>query len=222
MGAPIWHPSPNFGPRRNDARPDLIVLHYTAMASATDARDWLCNPASQVSAHYLIAGDGLTWQMVAEPDRAWHAGAGHWDGHDDVNSRSIGIELSNTGFHPFSNPQMTVLEQLLGQIMARWAIPAAGVIGHSDMAPGRKIDPGPRFDWPRLARQKLARAAPAASFLRNAHTPDIGEFHALARHAGYTAPADTEILLQAIRARWAPWRRGPLCDADLTLVASLA
>ena len=153
---PIWHPSPNFGDRRDGLLPTLVVIHYTAMDSAEAALTRLCDPVAEVSAHYLIGADGTVWQMVDEAARAWHAGAGDWLGQGDVNSRSIGIELDNRGDHPFSNPQMTVLETLLAEIMTRWHIPPDGVIGHSDSAPGRKFDPGPRFDWARLARQGLA------------------------------------------------------------------
>lgn len=152
----IWVPSPNFGPRRDGLKPTLIVLHYTAMTSARAALERLCDPAAEVSAHYLIGPDGTLWQLVRECDRAWHAGAGAWRGQSDINSRSIGIELDNRGDHPFGEPQMAALEALLESVMARWEIPAAGVIGHSDMAPGRKVDPGPRFDWARLERQGLA------------------------------------------------------------------
>ncbi len=158
--APIWHPSPNFGARRDGVLPELIVIHYTAMESAEAALDRLCDPAAEVSAHFLIGNDGRLWQMVGEPWRAWHAGAGEWQGREDVNSRSIGIELDNRGTHPFSEPQMAVLEGLLADIMARWGIRPEGVIGHSDSAPGRKFDPGPRFDWARLVRQGLAAHRP--------------------------------------------------------------
>lgn len=149
-------PSPNHGDRRDGARPELIVIHYTGMTSCAEARDRLCDPAAEVSAHWIIAEDGRVEQLVDETRRAWHAGAGSWRGQGDVNSRSIGIELANPGDRPFPEPQMAALEMLLGRIMARWSIGAEGVIGHSDMAPGRKIDPGPRFDWQRLARQGLA------------------------------------------------------------------
>ena len=152
----IRHPSPNFGPRRAGLRPELVVLHFTEMRSAEAALERLCDPAAEVSAHYLIGRDGRLWQLVDEPLRAWHAGAGSWQGREDVNSRSIGIELDNDGQSPFSAPMMARLEALLPGILARWSIPRAGVIAHSDMAPERKIDPGPRFDWRRLARQNLA------------------------------------------------------------------
>ena len=150
--------SPNFGPRRDGLRPELVVLHYTAMATAEAALDRLCDPASEVSAHYLIAEDGRAFALVDEEQRAWHAGAGSWAGRGDVNSRSIGIELANAGplagLPPFPEPQMAALERLLDGILARWSIAPAGVIAHSDMAPGRKADPGPeaRLAPPRTRR----------------------------------------------------------------------
>lgn len=152
----VQHPSGNFGTRKDGAVPSLIVLHYTAMHSAQDALAVLCNPDTEVSAHYLIDRQGCVFQMVQEADRAWHAGAGAWGEIRDVNSHSIGIELCNDGFSPFAAPLMDALEVLLREIMARWTIPPVGVIGHSDCAPGRKIDPGARFDWRRLERAGLA------------------------------------------------------------------
>ncbi len=149
-------PSPNHGERRGGAQPDLIVLHYTAMATCAEARARLCDPAEEVSAHWLISETGAAEQLVDEARRAWHAGAGEWAGIGDVNSHSIGIELANTGFHPFPEPQMAALEALLTAIMARWHIPAHRVIAHSDMAPTRKGDPGRHFDWRRLARTGLS------------------------------------------------------------------
>lgn len=188
------------------------------MQGARAALERLCDPAAEVSAHYLIGADGTVWQMVREADRAWHAGAGSWRGCDDLNSRSIGIELDNLGTHPFSEPQMAALEALLAGIMARWGIGPAGVIGHSDMAPGRKCDPGPRFDWARLARQGLALA----------HHPGQGgsaepdRFRALARRAGYPGDAAPEDLLSALRHRLRPWGRGPLSPADMDALAGFA
>ena len=207
----IWHASPNFGPRRDGLVATLIVLHYTAMDSAKAALARLCDPDVEVSAHYLIGADGTIWQMVHEDMRAWHAGAGQWAGQDDINSRSIGIELDNRGDHPFGDPQMRALEAVLPEIMARWAIGPAAVIGHSDMAPGRKCDPGPRFDWARLAQQGLARGAG-----RDApQAPDMERFCALANDAGFTAHVSDEALLDAVRLRFRPWGQGPLSGADL-------
>ncbi|WP_348540268.1 N-acetylmuramoyl-L-alanine amidase [Ruegeria sp. R14_0] len=209
---PIWHPSPNFGPRRDGLKPSLIVLHYTAMNNAQEALERLCDPVHEVSAHYLIGGDGTLWQMVREEDRAWHAGAGEWHGQNDINSRSIGIELDNTGQHPFSDLQMQRLEQLLRQIMRRWTIQPNGVIGHSDMAPGRKFDPGPKFDWLRLERNALA--APRGQGDSPQTAVQI-QFRTLAQAAGFSADVDDETLLSAVRLRYRPWGKGPLQHADL-------
>ena len=215
--APDRYLSPNHGPRRNGLRPSLIVLHYTAMDSAEAACARLCDPAAEVSAHYLITGKGETVPLVLEDQRAWHAGAGEWQGQDDINSRSIGIELDNRGNHPFSEPQMVTLETLLRGIMERWSIPPEGVIGHSDMAPGRKIDPGPRFDWPRLARQNLAGKGSRYAEKNRGSVPPPAAFIAAAHAAGYTATDDIDLLLHSTRLRYAPWRKGPLCAADMTL-----
>jgi N-acetylmuramoyl-L-alanine amidase len=194
-------------------KPHLVVLHYTAMDTAEAALDRLCDPASEVSAHYLIAGDGTLYLMVPEDRRAWHAGAGEWAGQDDINSRSIGVELDNRGDHPFSEPLMAALEDLLAGIMARWNIGPEGVIGHSDMAPGRKGDPGPHFDWARLALRGLAVAGGRDPGPRNPH-PD--SFRKLAARVGYTAEVDDRTLLAAVRLRFRPHARGPLSAEDYT------
>nr|WP_240778604.1 N-acetylmuramoyl-L-alanine amidase [Salipiger aestuarii] len=193
----------------------MVVLHYTAMASAEGARDWLCNPDSEVSAHYVIDRDGTCWQLVREDMRAWHAGRGTWGGVCDVNSRSIGIEMVNTGDEPFPDRQIDALESLLTGILARWRIPAHRVIGHSDMAIGRKIDPGPLFDWNRLARRGLAIAP----------RPDAepGDFHADLRRFGYEFSDDQHApLLAAFRARFRPQAQGPLGPEDAALARCLA
>lgn len=209
-------PSPNHGPRRDGLRPELIVLHFTAMQSFVAARDRLCDRAAEVSAHYLICRTGRILRLVPEARRAWHAGAGAWAGRDDVNSRSIGIELDNAGTHPFSEPQMAALEALLPGIMARHGISAAGVIGHSDLAPGRKVDPGPRFDWPRLARHGLALPTPPKP-IAAAEGALEPAFRSAAAAAGYDPEVPLETLLATTRLRHAPARRGPLCAADLAL-----
>jgi N-acetylmuramoyl-L-alanine amidase len=147
-------PSPNFDVRPGDV--DVLILHYTGMRTAKDALDRLCDPAAKVSAHYLIDEAGGVTRMVAEEKRAWHAGISSWRGRSDINSASIGIELVNPGhefgYRPFPEAQMAVLEQLAKGILARHPIPARHVIGHSDVAPLRKQDPGELFDWARLAR----------------------------------------------------------------------
>ncbi|SPF78359.1 N-acetylmuramoyl-L-alanine amidase [Pseudoprimorskyibacter insulae] len=198
----------------------MVVIHYTAMKSAEAARDWLCNPEAQVSAHYVIAEDGRIWQLVDEAARAWHAGAGQWGSCTDVNSRSIGIELSNLGTHPFAEPQMAALESLLKGILARWTIPPERVIGHSDMAPGRKIDPGPRFDWQRLARQGLAVWPDALHSL--AHSATDSPLEAALAAIGYTCDVPLDTRLSAFRSRFNRAATGPATQADLAIAQSLA
>ena len=148
--------SPNHGPRKGVAAPNMIVVHYTNMSSAALALARLCNPAAEVSAHYLIDESGGTFRLVSEMRRAWHAGVAAWGPVEDVNSHSIGIELANpgpeAGLPPFPEAQIEALERLLFAIRLRWAIPPARVLGHSDVAVGRKIDPGEKFPWARLAR----------------------------------------------------------------------
>lgn len=201
--------SPNHGARRGGVAPDLIVIHYTAMATCRAALDRLCDPVAEVSAHWLVPERGDAIALVHEDRRAWHAGAGEWRGEGDVNSRSIGIELANDGTSPFPEPQMAALETLLREIMNRWAIPPQGVIGHSDMTPGRKTDPGPRFDWHRLARQGLSVwPVPAPP----------GDFRADCTAFGFP---DTPHLLDSFRLRFRPWAHGPLDDTDRALAAGL-
>jgi len=195
--------------------PDIVVLHYTAMISFAAARDRLCDPASEVSAHYLIDAAGEVLALVPEDLRAWHAGAGAWGGVMDVNSRSVGIELCNTGLHPFPAPQMAALARLLRGLMGRWRIPPARVIAHSDMAPGRKADPGPRFDWRALALQGLAVWPDASA------PGQTGDFGADARRFGYPC-VDAALLLAAFRLRFRPWAQGPLDATDAALAADLA
>jgi len=155
---PSEHPSPNHDDRRG-RRPDLVVLHYTGMPSAAAALERLCDRAAEVSAHYLIEEDGRLWRLVAEERRAWHAGRARWGGDSDVNARSLGIELVNPGhewgYRPFPARQIETLCRLLGDLRCRYAIPPAGVVGHSDVAPLRKQDPGERFPWALLAARGL-------------------------------------------------------------------
>ncbi|MFN3971466.1 MAG: N-acetylmuramoyl-L-alanine amidase [Gemmobacter sp.] len=204
-------PSPNCGPRRGGVRPSLVVIHFTAMKSAEAARARLCDPAAEVSAHWLIDGAGIVEALVPEALRAWHAGAGAWGAARDVNSASIGIELANDGKSPFPARQMAALEALLAGVMGRWGIGPAGVIGHSDMAPARKVDPGPRFDWKRLARGGLS-VWPEAG--------EPGDFRADCRGFGYPDVAD-DLLLRAFRLRFRPWGAGGLDDADRAVAAGL-
>ena len=211
----LWRPSPNVGPRKGGAVPRLIVLHYTAMASAEAALERLCDPVWEVSAHYLIGRDGRLWQMVRERDRAWHAGAGAWGAVGDVNSSSIGIEIDNPGDVPFAEAAMALLETLLPDVMARWGIGPGAVIGHADCAPARKADPGPRFDWRRLARQGLAL------WPEPVDDPG-GDMAPLLARAGYTAAAPVAAKLAAFRARFRPGATGSADATDRALLAALA
>lgn len=143
-----WVPSPNHDVRR----PTLIVVHFTQQDSVGESLRTLStgNSHGPVSSHYLVGKDGSLYQLVADEHRAWHAGAGSWAGMSDVNSFSIGIELDNNGAEPFSEPLIDTLLVLLEDLATRWNIPREAVIGHSDLAPTRKVDPGPLFPWKRL------------------------------------------------------------------------
>ena len=147
--------SPNFGPRAGVSRPDMIVLHYTGMTTGAAAEAWLCTPESQVSSHYLVHEDGRVVQMVRESDRAWHAGKSFWRGVIDVNSHSVGIEIVNPGhefgYRGFPGRQIAAVIELCKGIVVRHGVLPQCVLAHSDVAPGRKVDPGERFPWRKLA-----------------------------------------------------------------------
>ncbi len=226
--------SPNQGPRRDGRRPSLVILHYTGMARFEDALARLRDPEAGVSAHYLIRADGAIWGLAPEDRRAWHAGVSRWRGETDVNSASIGVELDHPGppadprdTPPFPEPQMAALERLLAAATRRWGIEPDGVLGHSDVAPGRKIDPGERFDWGRLARLGLARAAPARSAA--ATSPPRGgdaaqRFAQAVQAIGY-GPWPAADLLDAFRRRWRPGAAlagGGPSAADAALAEALA
>jgi len=148
--------SPNHGPRAADKPVDILVLHYTGMPSAEGALSWLCDPRSEVSAHYFVFEDGRVVQLVDEGRRAWHAGVSYWAGETDINSRSIGIEIANAGpdsaAPDFPAAQIDALVDLCQGILRRHPIPPERVLGHSDVAPDRKRDPGEHFPWGCLAR----------------------------------------------------------------------
>ena len=207
-------PSPNHGTRRGGAVPSLIVLHYTALPDLAIARAWLCDPAREVSAHWLLAEDGTAEALVEESHRAWHAGAGGWRGLTDVNSASIGIEMQNPGNRPYPDRQMAGLERLLTAIMHRWSIPPENVIAHSDLAPTRKRDPGPRFDWRRLALQGLSI------------WPDLPGDPTAPLEPSLTAigypEAPLEARLAAFRLRFRPFAQGPEAPEDRAVADAVA
>jgi len=146
-----FRPSPNIEPRKDGIRPDILLMHYTEMESAAKACDWLCDPRSKVSCHYLVDETGEIVQMVDEAMRAWHAGQSSWRGESDINSRSIGIEIQNPGlrygYRAFPDVQMRTVIALSKDIVARNGIRPERVLAHSDVAPGRKVDPGELFNW---------------------------------------------------------------------------
>ena len=165
--------SPNHGPRPSNMPVDMLVLHYTGMAEGGSALDWLCRPESQVSAHYLVEENGEVCQLVAEDRRAWHAGVAAWRGQSDVNGCSIGIEIVNPGheygYRAFPTAQIEAVTALCQEIMARHPIVPRNVVGHSDVAPRRKLDPGELFPWQDLSAAGIGlwpvpAAVPAGGF----------------------------------------------------------
>ena len=181
----IWNPSPNFGERTLPIT--MLVLHYTGMKSGPAAIEWLANPESGVSAHYVVAEDGQVVHMVHEEYRAHHAGKSTWGDIIDVNSASIGIEIVNPGhewgYRPFPEEQMDATCLLVAEIIKTYSIEPRNVVGHSDVAPARKQDPGELFDWPRLARLGLAISRPKRKLTDPLWT-DAAFLMALARY-GY-------------------------------------
>jgi len=175
-------PSPNFDKR--DQPVSMVVLHYTGMADAASAIARLRDPEARVSAHYVLAEDGRILRLVAEDMRAWHAGQSYWRGRHGVNGCSLGIEIVNPGhefgYRPFPERQMAALIPLLAGMVGRHRIPPANVVGHSDVAPARKQDPGELFDWARLARHGLAVARPTRGLV-DPHWTDSGFLLALER-----------------------------------------
>ncbi len=205
--------SPNHGSRGPAPRIDMLVLHYTGMQSAAAALDRLCDPAARVSAHYLVEEDGAVWRLVTEDRRAFHAGVSCWQGGRDLNSVSIGVEIVNPGhewgYRPFPQVQMRTVERLASDILSRYPIPPDRVVGHSDIAPERKTDPGELFDWRALARLGIGlwpEPGPAAS------CPDLDYERASDDLAaiGYCLAAETAALA-AFQRRFRPAR----CDGAL-------
>ena len=207
MDRVIDRPSPNHGPR--GAAIDMLVLHYTGMRSAAAALDRLRDPAARVSAHYLIDEDGAVSRLVDEARRAWHAGVARWRGRADINDRSIGIELVNPGheygYRRFPEPQMAALIALSRKVVARHAMPARNVVGHGDIAPGRKSDPGELFDWRRLAEAGIG-------LWPDPRAGDIDAIPAMLRDYGYDTEADGALI--AFQRHFRPARIDGTGDRD--------
>lgn len=243
-----WRASPNFGPRRGGRAIDAIVLHYTGMASGPAAEDWLCDPASGVSAHYLVHEDGRTVQMVREGMRAWHAGEGAWRGERDMNSASVGVEIVNAGHRdwpaegdgagerakgdvlapldPFPDAQLAALVRLCRGVMARHGVPPERVLGHSDLAPARKRDPGEAFPWPLLAAAGIGRTVEPAPvgggrfMARGDAGEPVAALQAMLAMLGFeceptgTFDEATETVVRAFQRHWRPARVDGVADAS--------
>ncbi|MDE2596367.1 MAG: N-acetylmuramoyl-L-alanine amidase [Sphingomonadales bacterium] len=194
----------------------MVVLHYTGMESADAALARMCDPAAEVSAHYMIDEDGTVTRLVEERHRAWHAGRSFWRGVTDVNSASIGIELVNPGhefgYRPFPDAQMEALLPLLADIMHRHDIPRANVVGHSDIAPARKQDPGELFDWDMLADYHLALPTPRPRM--KLIYDDPGAFLLALERYGYDI-TDGRAAIAAFQRRWRPRRIDGEFDGEI-------
>lgn len=227
--------SPNFGPRLDVSRPDMIVLHYTGMKTGEGAEAWLCAPESQVSSHYLVHEDGRIVQMVRESDRAWHAGKSFWRGVTDVNSHSVGVEIVNPGYEfgyrGFPASQIVSVIELCRGIIARHGIRPQDVLAHSDIAPGRKVDPGEKFPWRKLAEAGIGhfvapvRAGGNPVLALGDSGPAVEELQSMLSLYGYgidiTGVFDqpTAVLVSAFQRHFRPRRVDGL--ADRSTVATL-
>jgi N-acetylmuramoyl-L-alanine amidase len=235
----IDHPSPNHD-SRGAAPVDMLVLHYTGMESGEAALARMCDPQAKVSAHYMIEEDGRIFRLVPEDRRAWHAGVSFWRGNRDINARSIGIELVNPGhefgYRDFPKAQIAALIDLARGILDRHPIPARNVVGHSDVAPARKTDPGERFPWITLAQARIglwpAPVRPAAT-AESFDPSDVSGAIAIAqeqlRHYGYgldvTGALDeqTAQVLVAFQRHFRPARIDGLLDAEtMALIKAVA
>ncbi len=220
--------SPNHGARAAGAAVDILLLHYTGMPDADEALAWLCNPKSQVSCHYFVHEDGRVVQLVDEDRRAWHAGKGSWRGETDINSRSIGIEIVNPGhefgYRSFPEPQIEAVIALAKDICGRWTIPPDRVLGHSDVAPERKEDPGELFPWRQLADAGLALAVtpapirPGNVIQPGAVGPPVAALQAMLGDIGYGCPESgvyddlTKAVVTAFQRRFRPEQVDGIAD----------
>jgi N-acetylmuramoyl-L-alanine amidase len=221
--------SPNLEARLNGAEPRLIVLHYTGMASGRAAVEWLCNPDSKVSCHYLVDDDGTIVQMVDESERAWHAGVSSWRGEVDINSFSIGIEIQNQGHAAgcpaFPKIQMRRVADLCADIITRHGFAYDQIVAHSDIAPGRKVDPGEAFDWQWLHGQGLGHFVVSnhrsgATLRTGDDGPDVAALQRNLAQFGYGIDASgrfddrTRIVVEALQRRFRPLRVDGLADGE--------
>jgi N-acetylmuramoyl-L-alanine amidase len=213
MSEIISCPSPNFDERSLPVT--MLVLHYTGMQDGPSAIARLTDPEAKVSSHYLVAEDGQVLALVDEGKRAWHAGNSSWRGIADINSASVGIELVNPGhewgYRPFPEAQMDALIPLVADIVERHGIDPANVVGHSDVAPQRKIDPGELFDWERLAKLRLALAQPRRNLADPHWTP--GGFLLALERFGYDV-SDGPAAVRAFQRRFRPGTIDGIADGE--------
>jgi N-acetylmuramoyl-L-alanine amidase len=213
MSGVISCPSPNFDDRSLPVT--MLVLHYTGMKDAASAIARLTDPEAKVSSHYLVAEDGQILALVDEDKRAWHAGRSYWRGVTDINSASIGIEIVNPGhewgYRPFPEPQMEALVPLVSEIVDRHGIDPADVVGHSDIAPQRKVDPGELFDWERLARVRLVLPRPRRNLADPHWTP--GGFLLALERFGYDV-SDGPAVVRAFQRRFRPETIDGVADGE--------
>ena len=223
----IEAPSPNFDPRTTP--PDTIVLHYTGTPTGEGALERLRDPAAKVSAHYVVEEDGRIFRLVPEERRAWHAGAAFWKGVKDINSSSIGIEIVNPGhefgYRPFPDAQIASVIGLVGDIRTRWTVENDRIVGHSDVAPDRKDDPGELFPWKRLAEAGHGLwveppAAPGAPLSEGEESTGVFALQAGFTRLGYDcAPsgkfdAHTKAVVTAFQRHWRPMRVDGIADGE--------
>ena len=210
-------PSPNWDERALPVT--MVVLHYTEMEREAALRR-LTDPEAKVSAHYFISEEGEVVRLVDEDKRAWHAGASYWRGHKDVNSASIGIELDHPGhaggYREFSDAQIEALIPLLNDIVRRHDIPRANVVGHSDVAPARKIDPGELFPWDRLAEYRLCLPRPEKLELGDPFDNDSAFYLAIERF-GYDITEGRKAV-EAFQRRWRPERIDGEIDGEVRAI----
>lgn len=208
-------PSPNCNDRKLPIT--MLVIHYTEMKPVETALDRLTDPEAGVSAHYLISEDGEVMQLVSETKRAWHAGASYWRGIKDVNSASIGIELDHPGhelgYRGFAEAQFEALVPLVARIVEDYDIARANVVGHSDVAPIRKIDPGELFPWERLSEYGLCLPTPS-KFEQADPFDNDGAFLLALERFGYDITEGIKAI-EAFERRWRPERIEGKPDAQL-------
>ncbi len=208
--------SPNFNERKQ-ANPDYVVLHYTGMHSATEALERLCDPAAEVSAHYLVDESGQVFALVDEDKRAWHAGVSYWAKQRDMNSASIGIEIVNPGhefgYRHFPNAQIEAVQALCLEIAQRYGFKPSAFLAHSDIAPERKQDPGEYFPWKALAKVGVGLWPLHAQ--EGDQEPDVSMLHAV----GYNPNCEEELLWQAFHRRYLPERLDHPADYESMAVA---